>query len=267
MPKSKKVPAGFDKYHYYMDAVQNPEVDVDFYVNTFKSLKKRSPESLREDFCGTLGICAAWAQKNNKHIEHGVHLDKEPLEYGKKNIISKLSADQQKRVFIHNSNVLDEKLPATDICVAVNFSYYIFKKREELREYFKNAFSTLKKDSLFIIDCFGGSQCQEAIEEETVHKKYSYYWDQINFSPITNEAEFYIHFKLKGQKKIERVFYYDWRMWTIPELREILSEAGFKKTTVYWEGSNSKGSGNGVFKPTDIGEECDSWIAYVVAEN
>lgn len=256
----------FDKYAYYKEAVQNPEGDVDFYLKTYRQIKKKKPISLREDFCGTFAISCAWVKLDKSFESHAVDLDKEPLEYGKKNYLSKLNPDQQQRLHVYNKNVLDKKLPSTDICVAVNFSYYLFKKRHELLMYFKNAYNHVNKDGIFIVDCFGGGQCQAAIEEETVHKNFSYYWDQTNYNPITNEAEFYIHFKLKGQKKMEKMFYYDWRMWTIPELREILVEAGFKKTTVYWEGTNSKGEGDGEFTPTEKGEECDSWIAYIVSE-
>ena len=55
-------------------------------------------------------------------------------------------------------------------------------------------------------------------------------------------------------------------MWSIPELRELLAEVGFKKTHIYWEGTNRKGFGNGIFTRTEKGEPCESWIAYVVAE-
>lgn len=255
-----------DKYAYYKESVQNPEGDVEFYLETYQALKKKKPKTLREDFCGTFAISCEWVKLGKDFEAYGVDLDPEPLKYGKIHYLSELSSDQQKRLNVYNKNVLAPDLPLTDICVAVNFSYYIFKTRKKLLEYFTNANAHLNKNGLFIVDCFGGGQCQAAIEEETVHKNFSYYWDQVNFNPITNEAEFYIHFKPKGQKKIEKVFYYDWRMWTIPELREVLEEAGFKKTTVYWEGTNSKGEGNGIFKPTEQGEECDSWIAYIVAE-
>ena len=62
------------------------------------------------------------------------------------------------------------------------------------------------------------------------------------------------------------VITYDWRIWTLPELTEMLIEAGFKKATVYWEGTDENGEGNGVFTPTTEGEADAGWIAYIVAE-
>lgn len=263
---SRPVPKGFDKYHYYLESVQNPEGDVEFFLKTFKEIKKKTPKVLREDFCGTFAICCEWAKLDKNFKAYGVDLDKEPIEYGKKNYLSKLSEDQQSRVKILNKNVLDKNLPSADIIAALNFSYYLFKERKLLKKYFENCLRTLNKGGLFIIDCFGGSQSQGVIEEETQFKDFSYFWDQINFNPITYEAEFFIHFKLKNQPKIERVFYYDWRVWTIPELIDLLKEVGFKNPTVYWEGTTPKGDGDGIFKPSKVGEECDSWIAYIISE-
>ena len=53
----------------------------------------------------------------------------------------------------------------------------------------------------------------------------------------------------------------------LPELREILLEAGFKRVSVYWEGTDEKsGEGNGEWTISERGEACQGWIAYLVAE-
>ena len=85
------------------------------------------------------------------------------------------------------------------------------------------------------------------------------------YNPITGEGLFYIHFKFDDGSRIKRAFTYDWRVWTLPELKEILSEAGFKPY-IYWEGTGDDGEGNGIFTKTELGEADDSWIAYIVAE-
>ena len=59
-------------------------------------------------------------------------------------------------------------------------------------------------------------------------------------------------------------FTYHWRIWNIRELREVLADAGFKKTVVLWEDIDEKGNGKGEFLPTDQAENVHSWIAYVV---
>ena len=55
-------------------------------------------------------------------------------------------------------------------------------------------------------------------------------------------------------------------MWSIPELKDILEEVGFKKVHVYWEGTDEDGDGDGEFKRVEKGEDCESWIAYLACE-
>jgi hypothetical protein len=259
-------PRDFDKYQYYLEAVQSPDTDVEFIRGVYRELRKRDPVTLREDFCGTFMISCEWVKLNSKFMAYGVDLDSEPINYGIANYLTKLSDSQQARIKIRQGNVLDKDLPRVDIVAAMNFSHYIFKTRDGLKAYFKNCFDTLNRDGILLVDCFGGTRCQEANEEVTNRGKFKYYWDQQSFDPVTHEASFRIHFKPKDGKKIKDVFSYDWRMWTIPELREVMQEVGFKNTWVYWEGTTRKGEGDGNFKRSKVGEECEAWIAYVVGE-
>lgn len=256
----------FDKYDLYLKAVQSPDVDVLFYRKVYRELRNKEPISLREDFCGTFVLSTEWVKLSQKYKAFGVDLDPEPIEYGKSHYLAKLNESQQKRITLLEKDVLKPGLPKTDIVAAMNFSYYIFHTREVMKKYFTNVYSTLKPNGIFILDAFGGSECADENEEVTNLRKFKYFWHQRGYDPVTGKAKFNIHFQLKGHKKIEDVFTYDWRMWTLPELRELLHEVGFKKTHVYWEGTNKKGTGNGVFTRTEKGEECDAWIAYVIAE-
>ena len=266
MPLEACPQESFDKYYYYHLSVQSPESDVEFLEKTYREICGRKPISLREDFCGTFAISCEWVQLSPTYKAYGVDLDSEPIEYGKKFYLPQLSKQQQKRVHITQANVLDQGLPKTDIILAANFSYYTLKEREELQKYYTNAHGTLNKGGLFVVDCFGGSECQEPNEEETSHDDFSYFWDQDNYDPITNGATFHIHFRKKGERRKRKSFSYDWRMWSIPEIREVMRESGFKKTHVYWEGTDEDGEGDGVFTQVEQGEDCESWVAYVIGE-
>lgn len=79
----------------------------------------------------------------------------------------------------------------------------------------------------------------------------NFHWDQVSFDPVTNDALFYIHFKPKGMKKQERVFKYDWRMWSIPELKDILTDCGFKRSMSIGKALIKKGGGDGNFTRTE----------------
>lgn len=259
----KKFP--FDKYELYHASVQSPEEDVKFYRDRYIDIRGRNikPTVLREDFCGGGAISCEWVKLNKNYKSVGLDLDDEPMNYGRKNYISQLTTDQQHRVALVKKDVLTKNLPKADIVAAVNFSYFFFKERDVLRHYFANVCNSLNKDGIFLVDIFGGTQCTGAITDKTKHKGFTYFWDQKNFDPYSNEAQFAIHFKYNN-KMYKDVFTYDWRMWTIPEVKEIMFEAGFKTVDVFWEGTNRKGAGNGLFTKITEGEECESWIAYVV---
>lgn len=254
----------FDKYHYYLNSVQSPEDDVVFLRDTYKSLRGRAPKVLTEDFCGTFAICCEWTKLSKDMQAVGIDLSKEPLEWGKIHNLKELKPEQKARVQILNKDVLSSGLPMCDLIAAMNFSYFIFKSRDALKAYFKSCYSRLNKEGVLFADCFGGSDRGTDYEEKVNHDDFNYYWHQKSFDPITNEAQFSIHFKRDGEKKRKDVFTYDWRMWSIPEIREAMEEAGFSKTMVYWEGTGKDGEGNGEFTPAEKGEDCAGWIAYVV---
>lgn len=259
-------PPDFDKYYYYTKSVQSTEADTDFFLKAYKEIRNKTPKVFREDFCGTFALSRTWVKNNPKHIAYGIDLDPEPIAYGRKVEKAELTAEERSRLKIFKKNVLSPDLPMADIVGALNFSHYIFKTRKEMKTYFENCLDSLNKDGIFLLDCFGGSDTYEPNEEENKYKGYSYFWDQDSWDPVTNGGKFYIHFKLDGKKKYKKVFSYDWRIWSIPELRDVMADAGFKKTHVYWEGTTKKGEGNGKFTRTEKGEDCESWIAYIIAE-
>lgn len=265
VPKSRKLP--FDRYDLYLNSVQSPEGDVQFYQERYQEFfgraKTQKGLTLREDFCGAGAISCEWVRLNKKNKSCGLDLDDEPMNYGRQNYIPKLNSEQQKRVALIKKNVLHPNLPLADLVAAVNFSYFIFKDRKVLLEYFKNVFKSLNRKGLMLVDIFGGTACTDESIDRSPFKGFTYYWEQKSFDPVNNYAEFGIHFRYKG-KMYKDIFSYDWRMWSIPEIREIMIEAGFDDAVVYWEGSKRDGTGNGIFSRVTEGEPCLSWIAYVV---
>ncbi len=261
------VTSDFDKYEYYKKSVQTPDVEAQFLVKTFKDIRGTDVKTCREDFCGTFAVSCELAKLDPQLNVYGVDFDNEPIIYGNETNLSLLSKNEKARVHISNGDVLESGLPKVELAFALNFSYFIFKERALLKQYFQNVYNSLENNGVFLMDCFGGSECYEANEEETDHEDdgFSYFWDQDSYNPITNEAQFYIHFQRDGETKREKVFSYDWRLWSIPELRDILTDVGFKKTTIYWEGTDENGEGDGVYTPTEQGEDCESWVAYIIA--
>ncbi len=256
----------FDKYHYYEESVQNPEGEVEFLTEKYAELKGRTAKILREDFSGTAAICCEWSKKGDDYRAYGIDLDDEPVEYGKANHYSKLNPEQKSRVEYIKGNVLEVETPKADICFAFNFSYFIFKRRETLKRYFQNVYHNLADDGVFFCDIFGGPDSQTVMEDIIEYDDYKYYWDCKDFNPLTNECNFAIHFKRKGEQRRDDVFAYNWRMWTVMEIRDLLTEVGFKKTHSYWEEDDEDGDGNGEFYLSENEENCDSWVTYIAAE-
>ena len=256
----------FDKYWYYRHSVQSPDLDVRFIRNCYRSLKKKDAYVFREDFCSTFALSCEWVKLGKSCRSIAVDIDAQPLKYGKKHNLTQLNSEQQKQLRVVHGDVLSCRTIKADIISASNFSYFVFKKRDDLKKYFRNCLKLLNKNGLLVLDCFGGSQCFQANEERVNHGAFTYYWDQKNFDPISHHAVFHIHYKRRGEKRRKKVFTYDWRFWTMPEIKDLLQEVGFRKIHVYWEGTDKNGEGNSRFTRREKGEECESWVAYIVSE-
>ncbi len=267
MPKASQPLPLVKKYKFYEEAVQSHDNDIDFINTTYKKIVGEKPLTFREDFGGTAAMACDWVKQSEKHEAWGIDLDHEPQAYGVECHYSKLNEEQKTRMHYINGNVLDNYEFKTDTIAAFNFSYFIFKERKQLLEYFKKVRAGLNENGLFFMDIFGGTECYDVLEEETEYDDFHYYWDCDYFNPINNQVLYYIHFKDKEDKmKYERVFTYDWRQWSIQEIREILEEAGFSNSWLYWEEDGDDGEGNGEFYPSEEEENCESWVCYIVAQ-
>lgn len=257
-----------DIHELYELSVQNVEGEVEFLQETFKALTGRTAYLFREDFCGTASASCQWVRQGRDFQAIGVDIDPSVLEWGRKNRVSRLATEDQARVSLIESDVMTVETPPVDLLAAFNFSYFIFNTRDKLRAYFERVHASIKDDGVFFCDLFGGPESQEETREKTKHKKhgFTYIWHQAEFHPVTNYIRCHIHFKFKDGSKLKKAFTYEWRLWSAPEIRELLLEAGFRKATVYWEGEDEDGDGNGEFTPDEKGEADLAWIAYIVAQ-
>jgi cyclopropane fatty-acyl-phospholipid synthase-like methyltransferase len=253
----------YPKYELYESSVQAAEDDVPFLSRIYKRERGQLAKRFREDFCGTFWICSEWVKSHAERTAVGVDISTSPTDYGMEHHYAKLSEDQQSRVEILHQDVRKVSRQKFDLICALNFSYFIFKRRETLCEYFRAVRKSLGPKGIFVADHFGGpANLNPQVEARQCQardgRKFRYYWEQATFNPITSEAKFHIHFSTPDRVRIDRAFTYDWRMWSIPEITEIMLEAGFKETKVYWEFG-------GEFRPTTKGEDdCDVWICYIV---
>lgn len=257
-----------DRYDLYERSVQEPTAECDFIEQAWRDKRgrRRSPRSIREDFCGTAAVCGAWIMRDRRHTSAGVDLDQAVLDWGGRRLRRKLSTAQIKRLRLLRDDVRHAVIRGVDVVLAMNFSHFVFQTRSQLRAYYRSVLKSLKRDGLFILDAYGGSESVEEMQEEKDLDGFTYVWDQHHYNPITNHVINHIHFKFPDGSVMKSAFTYDWRLWSLPELQEILLEAGFKNVSVYWEGTDeSTGEGNGEWVESRIGEACQGWIAYLVA--
>lgn len=259
-----------DKYRCYQKSVQSPDHEVKFFEQAFRDAFQRTPYSLREDFCGTFAVCCKWVKSDSERTALGVDLCSETLEWGRANNLIKLSELQKKRVRLLEQDVRKKNRPQVDVLAAQNFSFWIFKTRSEVIDYFKMARANIKADGIMVMDMMGGGDCQiEGHVDKRVVKKgkrgFRYFWKQDSYNPINHDASFSISFKFKDGSRINRAFEYHWRFWSIAEVREMLAEAGFKESHIYWETEDEKGEDTGKFERRNRVPSAPCWISYLVA--
>ena len=266
--RTRKQPAltakNADKHVLYQLSVQDAKVEVDFIDEVYRSLFRRRPTTLLEDFCGSALICSEWARRGATRQATGVDIDPKVLAWGKKNNVAPLG-DASEQVRLLRQDVRDPVRAKFDVVCAFNFSYWVFRTRDEMRAYFAHVRTQLGSDSFFVLDAYGGWESQQPMQERRrIKGGFTYIWDQNQFDPITHEVVNYIHFEFKNGSKLNRAFSYYWRFWTLPELQELLAEAGFSRVSVYWDCSKDQ-SDEELFRPRLRAPNQPGWLAYLVA--
>lgn len=256
-----------DRHTCYQVAVQDVVTEVDFIEETWGELRRRPLELLREDFCGTANTACEWVRRDANHRAIGVDFDGDVLDWGRAHNLSQLTDAQRERIRLVKADVATGTDEAPDAVLAMNFSYYLLMERAQLGAYFRSVHDNLVEDGVFFLDAYGGYEAPMVLEEKRECDGFTYVWEQISFNPIDSRMECSISFEFDDGSEMKDAFRYYWRLWTLPELRELLLEAGFRTATVYWEGTDEEsGEGNGVYEPAEVGDADPGWVCYLVAE-
>ena len=255
-----------DKHTLYQLAVQSPAEDVRFLRRIYRDLRGTEPLHLREDFCGTALLCAAWVRGRNERTAEGFDISRPTLEWGRAHNLSSLG-EREQRVRLHSKDVRAPSAERPDLRCAQNFSWFVFKERNDLLGYFERARRDLAPRGVFVLDIYGGPDAMEEEEEEReIEDGFTYVWDQRRYVPATGEYRAYIHFRFQDGSELSRAFSYDWRLWTLPETKDVLHDAGFTRVDSFWEGTDAAGEGgNGIFRRSEKGQNCPAWVTYLVA--
>ena len=265
--KTKLTAKTADPHALYQASVQSPDVDVEFLAKTYRRLRGRAARHLREDFCGTAFLLSEWLRAHPDNSGEGFDIDAPTIQWGRDHNYENID-NWEDRVQLFEADVREPSQQPPDIRNSPNFSWMIFTERQVLLEYFRGVQADLAEDGIFVLDIYGGPEAFEEMEDKRkVKGGFSYVWEQKSYHPATGDYHCAIHFRFPDGTELRNVYDYRWRLWSLPELRDLLIEAGFSQVDSYWEGTDEDGvSGNGVYKRSAKGENCPAWVTWVVAQ-
>jgi SAM-dependent methyltransferase len=228
--------------------------------------------TLREDFCGTGGVCRAWVALRGAGRRPfraiGVDKDHEPL--------ARLRAVPRVRA-VH-ADVMRCALKA-DIISATNFPIGYWHTRRELLAYLRASRLRLNRGGVFVCDTYGGATAftpgtltrdvwPQAPALRGVRIRYT--WQQREADPLTGLVEDALHFRAdRGGEVIYQendAFVYHWRLWSITELRDAMAQAGFRSSEVYAKIADAIDDRGGRYiRPVESPDELDESYVVLIA--
>ncbi|MFI5372189.1 MAG: methyltransferase domain-containing protein [Candidatus Eisenbacteria bacterium] len=264
-----------DRHVLYEAAVQGVDYDLDVFERIYRRHHGHRFTRLREDFCGTAAISGAWVTRRRANHAWGVDIDAGTLAWARAHRLPHLG-EAGRRLTLIRGDVRSVTGPLVDVVCAMNFSYWVLKTRRELLEYFTAVRRTLRPRGLLVASAFGGTGTMETLLEKrrigpstTADGRqvpaFTYVWEQESFNPIDHHLRCAIHFRLRGGHTQRRAFTYDWRMWTLPEVRDLMRDAGFRDVETYVEGwDDARHRPDDVYRLRRRFENQTSWLALVV---
>jgi SAM-dependent methyltransferase len=274
--RSKRRPRrALDRHLFYTPAVQHVSHDLDALEHIYRLRNRRAPLLLREDFCGTAAAACEFVLRDERRRAWGVDLHRATLEWARRHRLPRLG-EAARRLTLVCDDVRHVTRPRVDMVLGLNFSYWVFKTREEMAGYFRAVRGSLRPGGILCLDAFGGTDTGQAlVESRRVRASrgpggerippFRYVWEQRDFNPVDHHLRCWIHFHLDDGRKMNRAFTYDWRMWTLPEIRELLVEAGFRDAIVYIQGwDDAAHEALGSYERRLRFENQLSWLAFVI---
>lgn len=242
MPEDATI-AGLDRHDLYEACVQSP-VDT---VPLLRAIHDGAPVVLGEDFAGTAAVSRAWVLSSDDARAIAVDHDRATLAEARRRAdAAGVPAD---RLSLLEGDVVAATTPATerahaaDIVYTGNFSIGELRTRADLMRYLRHVRDRLRSGGIFAADVYGGESAfmlgsAERHEPGPDGATIVYTWEQRECDPLTGQVVNAVHFELldadeESRGMIGDAFVYHWRLWSVPELRDAMDEAGFAATEVH----------------------------------
>ncbi|MBI5066842.1 MAG: class I SAM-dependent methyltransferase [Deltaproteobacteria bacterium] len=250
-----------DRHRLYEDAVQSADAELDVVERVLRRAG-RPARALREDFCGTALLAATWVGRGPRRVAAAVDLDAGVLAWARRHRLPALGAAAG-RLALRQADVRRGPRGPFDAILALNFSWQVFTTRAALRGYLASARRALRPGGALVLDAFGGWEALRPLREKRPLGGGAFYeWEQVSFDPITHRLRCAIHFRLPGGRRLDRAFAYDWRLWSLPEITELMAEAGLTAVEVLWDPTPE--GAEPAYRPRRSAESQAGWLAYVV---
>lgn len=222
-----------ERYRLYEAAVQTPELDVEILERLFVARAGRVPLTLREDFCGTAALSAAWVGSDDDREAVAVDRDRAVLAYAKRVHRAALE-DEAERMTLVRGDVRAPSDRTFDLVVAMNFSWALFDDDAELAAYLANAARCLEDDGLLVLEIFGGRDMRRPLVREHRHEGFVYVWEQRAYDAERAILDARISFRLRGAE-LNGAFAYRFHLRPLDRVRALLRDAGFAKVELLAE--------------------------------
>lgn len=230
------------------------------------------PRRLGEDFAGTAAVSRAWVARIDEARAVAVDLDADTIARGRAMAVA---ADVEAAIEFVAADVRDPGGVAAepvDVIYVGNFSVCELHARSDLVDYLTAARRRLARGGVFVCDLYGGVGAHEIGTAERIEPgpngtSIVYSWEQREADPLTGRVLNALHFEHldaddRTLAEIGDAFVYDWRLWTVPEVRDALMDAGFASTEVHGRRPDAMdGDGNAFVRaiddPDDLDDEFD----------
>ncbi len=251
-------------------------------VSMLRAIHRGSPTALREDFCGSATVSLCWLRESQAaggmSRATGVDLDATALARarqaataeGVEGGLSLLQADA-----VSDPVGLDQ---AADIIWVGNFSIGYIHERADLVAYLRRCRERLmlgrteSGGGVFVCDIYGGAGAFRLGSLTRTHlgpgREVVYYqWEHEAANPMTGMVRNAISFRVVVDREVvaqyPRAFVYDWRLWSLAELRTCMTDAGFVHIEFFKDLNAAPGEpARAVENPAELGED---WIVMVAA--
>ncbi len=232
-----------NRHDLYERCVQNPAV----VVRLLLAIHGGSPSRLREDFSARARVSRQWCREVPAGSATAVDLDAALLHAlgGKASRVTPVTGDALRQPVRPHS---------ADVVFVGNFSMGEVHHRTALVRYLRDSAARLSPGGVFVCDTYGGASAFRTGAVQRTHPwsppggtsararrdadlRIRYTWEQRDADALTGMVTNAIHFRvLRGGEvlgDITDAFVYRWRLWSVPELRDAMIEAGFAATSVY----------------------------------